>query len=126
MSFRTVDLMCPNCKYEKEETFDLRGYETEEQKQASMVVMCPNCEEADMVRCWRGAPSIGGAPENSPITHAKRVASFKQRFLKKEIDDVRHKHGHLFDASLRGAAVDRIKKDEVEKTIESAKTKEKE
>jgi hypothetical protein len=112
MSFRTVDLMCPNCKYEKEETFDLRGYETEEQKQASMVVMCPNCEEADMQRCWRSAPSIGGAPENSEITHKKRVQSFKERFVKKEIDDVRNKFGKMFDDSLRGAAVNRIKKGE--------------
>lgn len=110
MSFKSVDLRCPNCEYEKEELFDLRGLETEEEQEASMILKCPNCEEADMVRAWITPPSVGGFGEDSPITHQKRVQSFKQRFVKKEIDDVRHKHGKLFDESLRGAALDRIKK----------------
>ena len=107
-----MDLRCPNCDYECEELFDLRGKYTEAEQEAAMVILCPNCEDCDMVRAWRTAPSIGGAGENTPETHAKRVQSFKERFVKKEIDDVRHKFGTNFDASLRGGAIGKIKKGE--------------
>lgn len=110
MSFKSLDLRCPNCDYEKEELFDLRGLETEEEQESAMIVLCPNCEEEDMVRAWRTPPSVGGPADNSPQAHVKRVQSFKERFVKKEIDDVRHKFGNLFDSSLRGGAIAKIKK----------------
>lgn len=112
MSFRTVDLICPVCQYETDNTFDLRGLETEEQKQAAMVFECPACAarlsvwtrfwcwltrkdvpRSFMTRCWRSAPSIGFGSDNNPVQHERMKQSFKERFLKKELNDLRHKHG---------------------------------
>jgi predicted nucleic acid-binding Zn ribbon protein len=40
---------------------------------------------------------------------ASMQKSLKERFYKKELDDVRHKHGSAIDESIRGAQIDRIK-----------------
>ena len=47
--------------------------------------------------------------ERSDATIAARKDYFNQRFLKHEIDTVRHKHGSLIDDSLRSAEAQRIK-----------------
>ena len=58
----------------------------------------------------RRAVSVGKfLNERSDATIAARKESFNQRFLKHEVDDVRHKHGKLFDDSLRSAEAQRIK-----------------
>lgn len=112
--FKTINLLCSNCQYEEERTIDVRGMEDEQIEQAvNQEIMCPNCEEANMERVWRHAPSVTRyANENSPATFEARKKSFKQRFLKKEADDIRDKHGVNFDDSLRSAAAQRIKSGE--------------
>lgn len=74
---------------------------------------CPDCEK-DSRRAYVRAPltRTGGEGSDRQISSMKR--SFRQRFVKKEIDDIRHKHGNLFDESLVSKAVDRIKKNEVD------------
>lgn len=112
-SFRTIDLLCPKCQYEEERSVDLRGCETDEQREQLMnaELKCPNCEEADMERVWRHAPSVGSRPGSDEYV-SKMKKSFRERFIKKEVDDVRHKHGKLYDDAVRSAAATRIKKGE--------------
>jgi len=64
-----------------------------------------------MHRVFLKAPMgrVGGKSSSRSIASMKK--SFNERFVKKEIDDVRHKHGKVFDDSLRSAAAQRIKKD---------------
>jgi len=112
-SLKSVDLMCPECKYEEERTIDLRECDTEELVAQAMIVKCPNCDHDSMEQVWRRAPS-------SPATHSlsdmhpgnisRMQQSFKERFIKKEVDDVRHKFGKLYDDGVRSAAAARIKK----------------
>lgn len=114
-SFRTIDLMCENCGYHEEYSVDLRDKETDQDIELAMnpEIRCPNCEEADLQRVWLQAPSVGRfTNDNSSAAFEARKASFRERFVKKELDDVRNKHGKLFDESLRSAAAQRIKKDE--------------
>lgn len=106
-------MQCPECHYEEERTFDRRELETEEELQAAInVVKCPNCEDATLEVVWKKAPSSHNTDDMNPGTIAKMKDSFKQRFVKKEIDDVRHKHGVNFDDALRSKAAQRIKKGE--------------
>lgn len=51
--------------------------------------------------------SLGAEGSDRQIAAMKN--DYQRRFVKKEIDDVRHKHGAAFDQSLAGAAVQRIK-----------------
>lgn len=111
MSFLCIDLMCPKCEYEEERRVDMRGAESEEEKASRLIIKCPNCEEADMQRVWRGAPAKGGAKYGSTEEVAKMKDSFNHRFIKKDLDSVRHKFGKLYDDGVRTAAVDRIKKE---------------
>ena len=71
---------------------------------------CPNCGSGNLKRVWLKAPAMrmGGDGSNRSIASMKK--SFNERFIKKEIDDVRHRHGDVFNDSLRGGAVERIKK----------------
>lgn len=59
---------------------------------------------------WLKAPGVGtlGAEGSDRQVVALR-RSYRQRFVKKELDDVRHRHGRAVDDALRGAAVRRIK-----------------
>jgi hypothetical protein len=43
---------------------------------------------------------------------AKMQKNLRERFIKKEIDDVRHKHGRLYDDAVRSSAAQRIKSEE--------------
>jgi hypothetical protein len=112
--FKTINLLCPGCEYEEERTIDVREMSDEQIEEAvNQEVRCPNCEEADMGRVWRHAPSVTRyANENSPATFEARKKSYRERFLKKEADDIRNKHGVNFDDSIRSAAAQRIKKGE--------------
>lgn len=108
-SFRTVDLLCPKCEYEEERTIDLRDLDGDDREKA-MIVQCPNCEHPEMERIWKKAPSAKVGNDRSDENIAKMKKSFKERFVKKELDDVRHRSGKLFDDSIRSAAAQRIKK----------------
>jgi uncharacterized Zn finger protein (UPF0148 family) len=103
--FKAIDLMCPNCGYHEELlTKDSDG---------DREIKCPNCEECEMSRVWLSAPTVNRyADENSPQAFEARKRSFQKRFLDKEADDIRHKHGVNFDDSLRSAAAQRIKNGE--------------
>lgn len=118
-SFKSFDIQCPACLYTEERSVDLRDCETEEQMQERIdrdtLITCPNCEGM-MERVWIHAPSTvnGSAKPKSDDQIRKFQQSCKERFVKKELDDVRHKHGRLYDDSVRSAAAQKIKK-EVEK-----------
>ena len=110
MSFKNVDLQCPKCEYEEERSIDLRGIETEDGRNREMIIMCPNCEHPEMDRIWKKAPSIKMGNDRSDAGIARMKNSFRDRFVKKEIDDVRHKYGRLYDDSVGSAAAQRIGK----------------
>ena len=111
MSFRSFDFRCPICSYQESHTFDLRG-KTEREKQIIVEsgIKCPSCDHPEMQRVWLQAPGsrIGG--DSTPQNMAKMKESFHQRFVKKELDDVRNKFGRLYDDSTRSAAAQKIKK----------------
>lgn len=71
---------------------------------------CPHCGAAngEWHREILTAPSGGVKRDHAAETKALQQ-SLKERFVKRDLDDMRHKHGSVFDDSLRGAAVDRIK-----------------
>jgi len=110
MSFRSFDFDCPECGHQEEHTFDLRGMNDDE-KQATIDsgIKCPNCDYETMNRVWRKAPSGRVADAAGDISRMQQ--SFKERFVKKELDDVRDKFGKLYDESTRSAAAQRISED---------------
>jgi len=95
------DYLCPMCEY-CEEIY------TKIEEATTHVVLCPNCGDADLHLTFRKAPMgrIGGEKSTRSIESMKD--SFNQRFIKKDLDDVRHKHGVLYDDSIRSAAVARL------------------
>jgi hypothetical protein len=106
MSFRSVDLECPSCGYGEEYTFDLRGIETEEEKTKIMnSKICPVCCDT-LKRVWRSAPRIGTS-KNSPQEWSRMKSSFKEHYVKHELDDIRNKHGRAIDESHVGAALEK-------------------
>lgn len=95
-------------------------------------VKCETCENFDVeimniseIDGWKGeckscrgvtrrlevplkAPA--GKVEGGYVVETARLQqSLKERFMKKEVDDVRHKFGALYDDSVRSAAAQRIK-----------------
>ena len=112
LSFKPVDLQCPDCGYEENRTIDLRGIEDQEARDQAMnqEIKCPSCDDAVLERVWKGAPSIGKYTNNrSSGTLAARQASLRSRQRKSD-DDIRHKHGVNYDDSIRSAQAQRIKK----------------
>lgn len=93
---------CPECSCEQEKFMSISEFE-------KFSLVCPNCSDVMMINVITAAPyfRIGGDGSDRQLSSMKQ--SFKQRFLKKEIDDVRHKHGVAVDDALRGGAVERIK-----------------
>lgn len=69
---------------------------------------CPHCGADDWHREILTAP-VGKVKRDHAGETAALQQSLKERFIKRDLDDMRHKHGSVFDDSLRGAAVDRIK-----------------
>lgn len=106
-SHRAVDLECPKCQYPEERVLDCREFDSVEDAWLASDVLCPNCEEADLEKVWRNAPLGKVHDEAGEVSRMKQ--SFKERFIKKDVDDVRHKHGKLYDDSIRSAAAQRIK-----------------
>lgn len=105
MSFRNIALSCNSCGHGEDYTFDLRGLETEEEKQKIINSRpCPVCCDT-MVREWT-APRIG-TPKNSSQEWSRMKQSFKEHYVKHELDDLRHRHGRAIDESHVGAALER-------------------
>lgn len=92
------DYECTECGYREEQNLKVEEIEYN----------CPSCK-GKMHRIYIKAPMgrIGGKDSQRSIGSMRR--SFNERFVKKELDDVRHKFGHLFDESLVSAATKRIK-----------------
>lgn len=109
MSFRTFDFECPECGYQEEHSFDLRGM-SEEEKDATIAsgIRCPNCDHEKMNRVWIKAPGMKMGKDSDMHNINRMKQSFKERFVKKELDDVRNKFGRLYDDSTRSAAAQKI------------------
>ena len=109
---RLIDLLCPNCNYYEERSVDLRGCNTDEERNAttSGTITCPNCEETELERVWLKAPAtkLGGDTDQHNI--ARMQKSFRERFMKKELDDVKHKFGDkVVNEALISGEAKRIK-----------------
>ena len=109
MSFRSVDFQCELCGEITSEVVDLRGL-SEEEREIRLTRSVCECG-GDTFKIWLQAPSIKHGKDSDLSNIDKMKQSFKERFVKKELDDVRHKHGRLFDDSLRSAAAQKIKKE---------------
>lgn len=85
------------------------GYVKDDFAEIDDVLSCPQCGKM-MRHAWLSAPNSNQlGPEGSDRSVKAMRHSFKQRFIKKEIDDVRHKHGEAFDDSLLSTAAQRIR-----------------
>jgi hypothetical protein len=112
-SFVSIDLMCPKCHYEEERIVDLRGLETDAERDSVLdqELRCPNCDYPKMERVWKAAPGskIGNDYDLHNIERMQK--SFRQRYMKKEIDDVKHKFGEsVVNEALVSGEANRIKK----------------
>ena len=70
---------------------------------------CTVCKQTSGVRWFLNAPFVQYGGEGSVQQIQRMQKSFKNRFYKKGIDDVRQKHGKAIDDSLRGAELEKIK-----------------
>lgn len=106
----TDDFRCPECGFEGEYLSM-----TKEIREAA-IGGALKCECGAVVkRVFINAPSfnkIGKDGTDSAIKAMKE--SFRDRFKKYEIDDIRHKHGRAFDESLVAGAANRIRKGKME------------
>jgi hypothetical protein len=109
-TLKSIELLCEECGYEEDRSVDMR--QTDEEVERDMLVKCPNCDHEYMSKVWRTAPSVGGGDPKSDANLARMQKSLKERFIKKDLDQVRHTHGKLYDDSIRSMSVERIKKGE--------------
>jgi len=94
------DFICTHCE-------DVIELNVKYQDRDSQV--CPICNK-ELDRVWLKAPYYGQlGPEGSSKNIDAMKKSFHERFVKKDMDQVRHKFGNLFDESLVSAAVNRIR-----------------
>lgn len=107
--FKTVELQCPNCKYEEDQSIDCRGLEDDQITAASESFKCPSCDHEFMEKVWRTVPAAKMGNDRDPHNIKRMQNSFQQRFVKKDLDNVRHKFGKLFDDSLVSGAVAKAK-----------------
>ena len=68
---------------------------------------CPNCLAPEVRRIWLKAPSMRMGGYTREVQNLQQAC--RDHFHKKELDEVRHKHGSAIDDSLKGAAVEKIK-----------------
>ena len=83
-------------------------------------VACPGCDSVGTyARSFSGkAPMTRMGGEKSERSIESMQQSLKERFLRSgEMDQIRHKHGVEFDDSLRGAAADRIRKENTGESV---------
>lgn len=110
MGLKSFDLACPSCDYTEVRTMDFRDYNTEDEAWQAADIRCPNCEEAELQRVWITAPFTKVNDYDRDIAAMKQ--SSKERFVKKEMQDIQHKHGKVFGDAVRSAAAQRIAKGE--------------
>lgn len=92
------DFVCLDCHYVKD---DFAAIDDR--------LSCTKCG-GEMRHVWLSSPNANDiGKEGSDKSISAMQQSFRERFVKKEIDDVRHKHGSNFDDSLVAKAVQRIK-----------------
>ena len=92
------DFVCIECEYAKDDFAEIDD-----------VILCPKCGTR-MHHVWLSAPNSNQlGKEGSDKSIAAMQQSFRQRFVEKDIDDMRHKHGSNFDESLVSSAIKRIK-----------------
>lgn len=103
--FKSIELQCPQCKYEEDQSIDCRGLDDDQIATAADTFKCPSCDHEFLERVWRTAPAAKFGNDRDPHNIARMQRSMDQRFVTKGMDDVRHKHGKLFDESLVSAAV---------------------
>jgi len=104
------DFICEDCGVIKEH---LSMNQEERGKTKSEGIECPTCKktmEFVMVKPPSGS-SIGKEGSDTSIRAFQQKC--KERFVKKELDDVRHKFGRNFDDSLVSSAAKRIKEGKV-------------
>lgn len=106
--FRGFDLMCFSCDHHEDVLLSREDFLNEDGTRKKLEKPCPNCS-GTMEEVWISAPSTFSR-DGTDEGIAKMKRSFNERFVKKDIDDLRHKHGKLFDDSLKSAAIQRIKK----------------
>lgn len=95
------DFRCIECSYIQDDFAEIDD-----------IKLCPQCGSY-MRHVWISAPNSNNlGQEGSDRSVAAMKRSFDQRFVKKEMDDVRHKHGESFDQSLASSALKRIKNGE--------------
>lgn len=112
MSFKTVDYLCSECGHVEEYLHDLRGLSEEERETLIQAgIKCSECGHENMERAWLNAPKGKIGKDSDPKNLDRMKDSFRERYVKKEQNDVRHKFGRLYDDSLRSAEVSRIKQD---------------
>jgi len=103
--WRFHDLICPNCGYQEERFVD--------ETQGEYDLACPSCENVRMQRVLLGAPAIGKlGREGSDESVAAMKQSFRERYVKKEQEDVQHRFGKLYGDSIQSAAAQKIVKGE--------------
>lgn len=106
----TYEFACSECGVERTA---LLTYEEMKAIERSPVP-CPGCDTVGTYsRSYSGKAPMGRmGGESSERSIESMQKSFKEHFLKSgEMDQIRHKHGVEFDDSLRGAAADRIRKE---------------
>jgi len=69
---------------------------------------CPKCGTS-CGRIWLEPPMVRHGGEGSDRQIASMKKSFKNRFVKKELDDLRHRFGNNLDESFVSAAAGKIK-----------------
>jgi hypothetical protein len=107
--FRGFDLMCEECGNHKDLFLHREEFLDADGNRKKLDRPCDNCEDGMLVEVMIQAPSkISRDGTDDGI--AKMQQSFRERFIKKDVDDVRHKFGKLYDDGVRSAAASRIKK----------------
>ena len=97
----TYDFQCVECGYTEDRMMKYEERDTE--------YSCPHCDSS-MKRVWIKAPGINQiGPDGSDSAIKAVQQECRERFIKKEIDDVRHKHGDAIDDAIKGGAIKRIK-----------------
>lgn len=94
------DFKCNKCSYIQDDFAEIDD-----------TIICNNCG-SKMKHIYLSAPNSNNLGKEGSDKSIKALQhSFRKRFIKKELDDVRNKHGEIFDQSLVSSAVKRIKND---------------
>jgi len=98
------DIKCAECGYTEERSVDV-----------NTVLVCPNCDNGVLRVVFMKAPMGRAGGDGSDRSIASMRKSFNERFVKKELTDLRHKFGSVIDDSILGGGIQKVKKHESEK-----------